>query len=90
MDVVEALQRAITVLRKGSDQGLLKEIDTRIVDSDENRSYRCTEFSSVDEQKWADLVQSRESSDEWSRRELSRREATTDVKPCGIPAGADH
>ena len=43
---------------------LQKEIDTRIVDSDANRSHRCTEFSSVDGQKWVDLDQSRESSDE--------------------------
>ena len=35
-----------------------------------------------------DLDQSRESSDESLRGELSRREATTDV--CGNPAGADH
>ena len=69
---------------------LQKEIDTRIVDSDANRSHRCTEFSSVDEQKWVELDQSRESSDEPSRDGLSNREATTDVKPCGIPAGADH
>ena len=43
---------------------LQEEIDTRIVDSDANRSHRCTEFSSADEQKWVDLDQSRESSDE--------------------------
>ena len=55
---------------------LQKDIDTRIVDSDANRSHRCMELSSVDKQQ--------------SRGELSRREEKTDVKPCGNPVGADH
>ena len=67
---------------------LQKEIDTRIVDSDANRSHRCTEFSSVDEQKWVELDQSRESSDERSRGGLpvvKQRQTSSPVEFPQVP-----
>ena len=67
MDVVEAL--SVRTQSSGKEvtkdpASLQKESDRRIVDSDANRSHRCTEFSKVDDEKWVDLDQSRESGDE--------------------------